>query len=137
MFALVVSVVGLSPLAVASRTTTRPSSTAWVDQPVSFVVHGVRVFATFRHPVASTATVPGALLIAGSGSTNRNGNTSVDPGPLNTMEELADVLSGDGVASLRYDKLGSGQTGLGHYASAPSLIGIAPYEEEAGAAAGR
>ena len=32
---------------------------------------------------------------------------------------IADWLSADGVASLRYDKLGSGRTGLGPYASHP------------------
>jgi pimeloyl-ACP methyl ester carboxylesterase len=38
------------------------------------------------------------------------------------------------VASLRYDKLGSGQTGWGRYASHPGRAGIRPYEQEAVAA---
>jgi uncharacterized protein len=38
------------------------------------------------------------------------------------------------VATLRYDKLGSGQTGLGPYANDPDSIGIAPFEQEAAAA---
>ena len=51
-----------------------------------------------------------------------------------TLQTLADWLSADGVASLRYDKLGSGQTGLGPYTGRPDSIGIVPFEQEAAAA---
>jgi len=61
----------------------------------------------------------GVLLIAGSGPTDRNGNSSLEAGPVNTLKTLADWLSQDGVASLRYDKLGSGKTGLGPYTLDP------------------
>ena len=47
---------------------------------------------------------------------------------------MASWLSADGVASLRYDKLGSGQTGWGRYAAHPGRAGIKPYEQEAVAA---
>ena len=47
---------------------------------------------------------------------------------------MANWLSADGVASLRYDKLGSGQTGWGRYAAHPDQAGIGPYEQEAVAA---
>ena len=46
------------------------------------------------------------------------------------MRTLADWLSEDGVASLRYDKLGSGKTGLGPYALDPDAIGISVFEQE-------
>jgi alpha-beta hydrolase superfamily lysophospholipase len=88
------------------------------------------IYATFRHPT-DAEVVPGVLLIAGSGPTDRNGNSNLDSGPTDTLKTLADWLSEDGVASLRYDKLGSGQTGLGPYASDPASIGLSVYEQEA------
>ena len=47
---------------------------------------------------------------------------------------MANWLSADGVASLRYDKLGSGQTGWGRYAAHPERAGLGTYEQEAVAA---
>jgi alpha-beta hydrolase superfamily lysophospholipase len=127
-----------SPGAWASTTTTTSTSTSsrgkWIDQNVSFVVHGLTVYATFRHPVGDNGSVPAVLLIAGSGPTDRNGNSTVEPGPINTLKTLADWLGDDGVASLRYDKLGSGQTGIGPYASEEDSIGIKPFEQESLAA---
>jgi hypothetical protein len=90
----------------------------------------MRIYATFRHPTRDAALVPGVLLIAGSGPTDRNGNSAIEPGPVDTLKTLADWLSKDGVASLRYDKLGSGQTGLGPYAIEPASIGLSVYEQE-------
>jgi uncharacterized protein len=124
------SAVGSSPAA---------ASHAWVDQPVSFEAGRLTVYATYRHPAAPATgatgdgAVPAVLLIAGSGPTDRNGNSPLLPGLVNTLEVIADWLSADGVASLRYDKLGSGRTGLGPYASRPGAIGIGPYEQEAAA----
>jgi uncharacterized protein len=108
--------------------------TAWTDQPVSFQVDGLTVYATYRHPATATSRLPAVLLIAGSGPTDRNGNSALLPGSIGTLKTLADWLSADGVASLRYDKLGSGQTGLGPYAGRPAAIGIVPFEQEAAAA---
>ena len=105
----------------------------WVDQHVSFKAGGVTIYATFRHPT-SGPSVPGVLLIAGSGPTDRNGNDANVPGTIGNLKTLAYWLSDDGVASLRYDKLGSGKTGLGFYAQDPDAIGITPYEQEAAAA---
>lgn len=136
---LVISVVlGTAPSVGAATTTTTslPLSVnhKWVDQDVSFVVHGLTIYATFRHPVGDATTVPAVLLIAGSGPTDRNGNSTVESGPINTLKTLADWLSQDGVASLRYDKLGSGKTGLGPYLSDVDSIGIKPFEQESLAA---
>ncbi len=107
------------------------SRTTWVDQKVSFTSASVTIYATFRHPTEHATTVPGVLLIAGSGPTDRNGNSSLEPGPVDTLKTLADWLSEDGVASLRYDKLGSGATGLGPYALNPATIGLTVFEQEA------
>jgi alpha-beta hydrolase superfamily lysophospholipase len=102
----------------------------WVDQKVSFTSGTLTIYATFRHPKNVATIVPGVLLIAGSGPTDRNGNSALEAGPVDTLKTLADWLSSDGVASLRYDKLGSGQTGLGPYASNPASIGLSVYEQE-------
>ena len=122
----------------AGTTTTAHSaraspSTAWIDQPVSFQAGGLTVYATYRHPATATGRLPAVLLIAGSGPTDRNSNSPLLPGPINTLKTIADWLSADGTASLRYDKLGSGQTGLGPYAGRLATIGIGPFEQEAAA----
>ena len=111
-----------------------PPAPTWVDQAVSFHSGGMTVYGTYRHPVGASAPVPAVLLIAGSGPTDRNGNSTADPGPTDTLHTLAGWLSSDGVASLRYDKLGSGETGLGPYAGDPAAIGVTPFEQESLAA---
>lgn len=115
-----------------ARTAAAP--TRFVDEPVTFTAGGVRVDATYRHQVGDAKKVPAVLLIAGSGPTDRNGNSPLEAGPVDTLKTLADWLSADGVASLRYDKLGSGKTGLGPYAKDPDAIGLAPFEQESAAA---
>ena len=127
-----------SPLVVAthSASAAQSSTSTWVDQKVSFTSGKMTIYATFRHPRNDADVVPGVLLIAGSGPTDRNGNSSLEPGPVNTLKTLADWLSQDGVASLRYDKLGSGQTGLGPYALDPESIGVSVFEQEARSALG-
>ncbi len=131
---LISSACGRSSLPVKAAPTS--GSISWVDQHVSFVAGGIRIYATLRHPADSSHKVPGVLLIAGSGPTDRNGNSSLTPGSIDTLKTIADWLSEDGVASLRYDKLGSGHTGLGHFASDQATIGLAPFEEESLAALG-
>jgi len=107
----------------------------WVAQPVTFEAGGVTVHGTFTHPGSAPAgTLPAALLIAGYGSsTDRNDNAPGQPAR-NTLEAVANWLSTDGVASLRYDKLGSGQTGWGPYAADPGRAGLGTYEQETVAA---
>lgn len=107
---------------------------SWVDQNVSFTSGEVTIYATFRHPTVDAQPVPAVLLIAGSGPTDRNGNSSIEPGPIDTLKTVADWLSDDGVASLRYDKLGSGATGLGPYTLDPASIGLTVFEQEASSA---
>lgn len=57
-----------------------------------------------------TARPPVALLIAGSGPTDRNGNTAGLAGPNNSLKLLAEGLALRGIASLRYDKRGIGES---------------------------
>ncbi len=68
---------------------------------------------TLEQP-ATTAPVPVALLIAGSGPTDRDGNNTLIPGgPVsknNSLKMLAQQLAGQGIATLRYDKRGVGES---------------------------
>lgn len=49
-----------------------------------------------------------ALLIAGSGPTDRDGNNLLVPVPIDNLKLLAQALAARGIASLRYDKRGVG-----------------------------
>ena len=51
---------------------------------------------------------PAALLIAGSGPTDRDGNSPLLPVAIDNLRRLAEALAARGVASLRYDKRGLG-----------------------------
>ena len=52
--------------------------------------------------------VPVALIIAGSGPTDRDGNSAMLPGRNDSLRMLAEALAAKGVASVRYDKRGIG-----------------------------
>ena len=112
-----------------------PLPAGWEAQPVSFEAGGVRIYGTYTHPsVAAAGVIPGALLLGGSGTvTDRNDNSPQQPNR-NLLEAVANWLAADGVASLRYDKLGSGQTGWGRYAGHPERVGLKVYEQESTAA---
>jgi alpha-beta hydrolase superfamily lysophospholipase len=94
------------------------------------------VYGTFALPSRSNATdrVAAAVIVAGSGPTDRDGNTRLVTGSIDTLKNFANVLEAHGVASIRYDKLGSGQTGLASYASHPADISFDVYVDEATAA---
>ena len=110
------------------------SEPSWVEDEVSFVADGLTIHGTYRHP-RDAEPAAAALLISESGRTDRNGDNAV-AGPVGNMRQLAEYLSGHGVASLRYDKVGTGATGLGPYAAKPAEVGSAVYTAGAKAALG-
>ncbi|MET0280818.1 MAG: alpha/beta fold hydrolase [Steroidobacteraceae bacterium] len=59
---------------------------------------------------AERRAVPAVLLIAGSGPTNRDGNSQGLSGANNSLKLLAEGLAERGIASLRYDKRGVGES---------------------------
>ena len=137
---LVMAAIGAAGCASHTPTATSPSATgssarpSWVEDAVTFQVGEMTVYGSFRHPGGQGNPVPGALLIAGSGPTDRNGDSAIMPGQIDTLRNIAHALSDNGVASLRYDKLGTGQTGLGPYAADPTTLDMAVFQDEATAA---
>lgn len=85
------------------------------------VLHGSLMLPKADHPL------PVALLIAGSGPTDRNGNNPM--GRNDSLKRLAQALARRGIASLRYDKRGIGQS----QAVAPdeSELSVAAYVADA------
>ncbi|KGI66272.1 hypothetical protein MJO55_00750 [Mycolicibacterium rufum] len=109
-----------------------PSAPAWVDEEVSFTADGLTLYGTYRHR-STDDRAPAALLISESGNTDRNGDNQV-AGPIGNMRQLAELLSDRGVATLRYDKVGTGKTGIGPYASHPDDVVSGVYTSGARAA---
>src|SRR5450432_786081 len=89
------------------------------------------LFGTLLIPAGAKSPMPAALLLSGSGPTDRDGNTPLIPGKIDSQKNFARVLASAGVASLRYDKLASGKTGIGSYATRIDAIGFELYVQEA------
>src|SRR6266542_3700429 len=82
-----------------------PAPVAVAEEEVTLKTLTGDVFGTLELPAARTP-VPVALIIAGSGPTDRNGNSPALPGTNNSLKMLAEGLADRGIASLRYDKRG-------------------------------
>lgn len=79
-------------------------------QPISLETPTGTLYGTLALP-QSRSRVPVVLIIAGSGPTDRDGNSPVLKGPNNSLKLLAEGLAAHGIASVRYDKRGIGETG--------------------------
>lgn len=105
------------------------------DQEVQFTSGSDTLYGSFLLPqTIRGGKVPAVLIISGSGPTDRDGNNTVLPGAIDSNRTFARVLADQGVASFRYDKLGSGKTGLASYATHPLDIGFDVFAQEARAA---
>jgi alpha-beta hydrolase superfamily lysophospholipase len=70
---------------------------------------GAELAGTLLLPLISEIQyVPGVVLIAGSGPTDRDGNNSLAPVRIDLLKQIAELLARTGIASLRYDKRGIG-----------------------------
>ena len=130
---LVAAVAWGAALLILAGCGTHRADTAWVTDEVSFTAGELTLFGSYRHRVGA-GPGPAALLISESGATDRNGDNNV-AGPIGNMRQLAEYLSDHGVATLRYDKVGTGATGLGPFADRPGEVGSAVYTDGARAAA--
>lgn len=70
---------------------------------------GNTLYGTLELPEGTTSC-PVALIIAGSGPTDRDGNNPLMAGANNSLKFLAEALASRGIASLRFDKRGIGES---------------------------
>lgn len=98
--------------AATTSTTAAQGSAEPVATPESLRVGDALLRGTLLTPV-SIGKPPVALIIAGSGPTDRDGNSPLLPGKTNSLKMLAEGLAGRGIASLRYDKRGIAGSTLG------------------------
>jgi alpha-beta hydrolase superfamily lysophospholipase len=101
-----------SPAPAAGAPVATPLTIAPTDVELTFESGGDIVYGSLMTPANVTSPAPAALIISGSGPTDRNGNSAYLTS-INTNLHLAHTLADQGVISFRYDKLGSGKTGLG------------------------
>ena len=94
---------GTAPVVLTTPTTVEETSYTFVRD--GLVLHG-----TLAEPRSRDGKIPVVLIVAGSGPTDRNAN-----GPLlntNSYALLAWGLAESGIATLRYDKRGIGESGV-------------------------
>ncbi|MFC0436818.1 alpha/beta hydrolase [Kutzneria buriramensis] len=96
--------------AMLAATLTPANCVAAVDREISFQADGLTAYGTVHVPAHKPgARLAAALLLPGSGPTDRNGNQLPAFHP-NTLSLLADALGQDGIMTFRFDKYGSGPT---------------------------
>ena len=78
-----------------------------IEQNISFLSDGLALAGTITLPDIQ-GTFPGVVLVPGSGQVDRNENAKKLA--INAFREIAAVLATKGIASLRYDKRGIGQS---------------------------
>lgn len=89
-------------MSVQSADTIAPA--AAVESPYTIKSGALELGGTLTVPRNATGRVPVVVIIAGSGPTDRNGNSLIGGIRPNSYAQLAWQLAGKGIASLRYDK---------------------------------
>ena len=81
----------------------QPGSSSASEREMTFAgVGGLSLHGTLVLPAGPGGKVPGVLLLAGSGPTDRNGNAPSIV--IDLLKQIAERLAKDGYASLRFDK---------------------------------
>jgi alpha-beta hydrolase superfamily lysophospholipase len=108
-----------------------PGQVAASTTEVSFDVDGTTTYGTLQVPAHRTGQhLAAALLLAGSGPTDRNGDQLPDHTP-NTLKQIAEALAQQGIISLRFDKYFAGKTGAGRFASDPGSSDLNAFLQQA------
>ena len=89
----------------------RPLPAGVAEERVQIEQGGVVLKGSLWLPATSNGKLPVALLVAGSGPTDRDGNNAAGLST-DAYRMVAEALALHGVASLRYDKRGIGESGL-------------------------
>ena len=82
-----------------------PVSSGFVQEPATLTTATGIIHGTLDLP-SSIGPFPVALIIAGSGPTDRDGNSAMLAGKNNSLKMLAQSLAAANIASLRFDKRG-------------------------------
>jgi pimeloyl-ACP methyl ester carboxylesterase len=93
-----------------SNVQNRSAEASFTAEPITLETPTATLYGTLVHP-HSRSSVPIVLIIAGSGPTDRDGNSPLLKGPNNSLKLLAEGLAAHGIASVRYDKRAIGETG--------------------------
>ena len=108
---------------------------AAASSDVTFAVDGTKTYGTLEIPAhRSGQHLAAALLLAGSGPTDRDGNQPSQNVTPQTLKLVAGVLAQQGIMTLRFDKYFTGQTGAGTFTSDPGTIDLNAYIRQADAA---
>lgn len=84
-----------------------PKQDTFKETPAILKINNDQIFGTLTVP-DGVKKCPVALIIAGSGPTDRNGNNAMMKN--NSLKMLAEELAKNGIASLRFDKRGIGES---------------------------
>jgi len=108
---------------------------AAASSDVTFAVDGTKTYGTLEIPAhRSGQHLAAALLLAGSGPTDRDGDQPSQNVTPQTLKLVAGVLAQQGIMTLRFDKYFTGQTGAGTFASDPGTVDLNAYIRQADAA---
>lgn len=133
--AVAVVVAGMALSACSSSGGSSSGTVGATQQDVSFVADGTTTYATLDVPRHQRGQrLAAALLVAGSGPTDRNGDQAGAGQQRHTLQTIADLLDQLGVMSLRFDKYFSGRTASGKFAADPSKITLSAFIDQADAA---
>lgn len=78
------------------------------DEPIVLDTPSGQIAGTLQLPGAAQDKPRVALIIAGSGPTDRDGNSRLIPGRNDSLKMLAVALADEGIATVRFDKRGVG-----------------------------
>ena len=106
---IIVTMALLMSISVCACSSDNDDSMKYISSPVSLVTPSGTLYGTLELP-ATDHVVPVFLIIAGSGPTDRDGNSAMLPGKNNSLKMLAEALAQNGFASVRYDKRGIGES---------------------------
>ncbi len=80
------------------------------EREIAIPVEGGNIYGSLTYPKVHDINDPIAIIVAGSGPTNRNGNTPLIEQKINNLKDIAHYLANNGILSIRYDKRGVGKS---------------------------